>query len=142
MKNGYGVWTDDSGDKYKGTFVKNKKDGYGEYYWTDGKKYIGYYKNDKKNGFGKYFWKDGTTYEGYFLNDLKHGEGIVSYGDGRTARLQWFEGAVVPRQKEKTQSSVKRAMSKNSSEKGDRKDKGIKGSATSSKGRQAKPAIL
>ena len=33
------------------------------------------------------------------MNDLKHGEGIVSYGDGRTARLQWFEGAVVPRQK-------------------------------------------
>ena len=32
-------------------------------------------------------------------------------------------------------------MSKTSSEK-DRKEKGIKGSATSSKGRQAKPAIL
>ena len=105
-------------------------------------KYEGHYKHDKKNGFGKYFWKDGTTYEGYFLNDLKHGEGIVSYGDGRTARLQWFEGAVVPRQKEKTQSAVRRGTSKSGSEKGDRKERTMKGSATSSKGRQPRPAIL
>lgn len=41
MKNGYGIWADDSGDVYKGNFLKNKKDGYGEYYWAHGKVFKG-----------------------------------------------------------------------------------------------------
>ena len=35
---------------------------------------------------------------------------MVNYGDGRVARLQWFEGAVVPREVNK--SGAKRATSR------------------------------
>ena len=92
MRNGSGIW------------VVNHLD-------SNSDRYEGQYKNDKKNGFGIYSWKDGTSYEGEFLNDLKHGEGVVNYGDGRVARLQWFEGAVVPREVNK--SGAKRATSRN-----------------------------
>ena len=43
-KNGYGVFTWESGNVYKGGYVDDERDGYGEMFWTDGSIYQGEWK--------------------------------------------------------------------------------------------------
>ena len=43
-KNGYGVFSWESGNIYKGTYVDDERDGYGEMFWTDGSIYQGEWK--------------------------------------------------------------------------------------------------
>ena len=38
-KNGYGVFSWESGNIYKGNYLDDERDGYGEMFWTDGSFY-------------------------------------------------------------------------------------------------------
>ena len=61
---------------YDGEYKKGLKDGYGIYYYQNGEKYEGKFRNGIREGKGVFFWKDGNKWEGYFKNNEMNGEGI------------------------------------------------------------------
>ena len=58
FKEGQGVMTYVSGNRYDGNWKHNKKDGFGTMYWTvnTNEKYYGMWKDNKQNGFGVHIW--------------------------------------------------------------------------------------
>jgi len=42
----------------------DKKNGYGVFTWESGNVYKGYYKDDERDGFGEMTWVDGSMYKG------------------------------------------------------------------------------
>ena len=64
-------------EQYHGQTFGGMKEGYGVYYYENGDKYDGNWKNDKKEGKGYYFYNQtGEVYKGNFNNDLPNGMGI------------------------------------------------------------------
>ena len=53
-----------------------KKHGKGVLYLNTGDKYEGYFIEDKREGKGIYTWKCGSKWEGSFVNGALHGKGI------------------------------------------------------------------
>ena len=73
-KQGKGVKTWLSGDRYEGDFVEDRKEGEGKYVWSPrgpsaGESYIGAYQNDLRNGYGVYTWPSGDEYAGQWVDD-------------------------------------------------------------------------
>jgi len=64
-------------NKFKGTFVNNKRTGFGVMKFTKtGSRFEGQWLNDQKHGKGiEHYGKLGSRFEGYWLNDKKHGYG-------------------------------------------------------------------
>jgi hypothetical protein len=54
IRNGYGAYTYENGEKYEGEFENGLRSGSGEYHYSDGSIYRGEWLNDKKMGFGSY----------------------------------------------------------------------------------------
>jgi hypothetical protein len=42
----------------------DKKHGYGIFSWESGNMYKGNYKDDERDGYGEMYWTDGTVYKG------------------------------------------------------------------------------
>ncbi len=73
-KQGKGVKTWPSGDRYEGEFVEDRKEGRGKYTWSPrgpsaGESYSGAYLNDRRHGYGIYEWPSGDRYAGEWAND-------------------------------------------------------------------------
>ena len=73
-KHGYGVFTWESGNMYKGNYVEDERDGYGEMYWTDGTVYKGQWKKGCQHGPGKMLQPDGSVLEGFFQMNVYMGK--------------------------------------------------------------------
>jgi hypothetical protein len=78
-KNGYGVFTWESGNVYRGSYLDDERDGYGEMFWTDGSIYQGEWKQGIQHGYGKMTFPDGTIKEGRFENNIFVGGEGSSY---------------------------------------------------------------
>jgi hypothetical protein len=73
-KQGKGVKTWPSGDRYEGDFVGDRKEGIGKYTWSPrgasaGESYSGAYLNDRREGYGVYEWPSGDRYAGQWADD-------------------------------------------------------------------------
>ena len=73
-KQGKGVKTWPSGDRYEGEFGQDRKEGVGKYTWSPrgpsaGESYSGAYLNDRRHGYGVYEWPSGDRYSGPWAND-------------------------------------------------------------------------
>jgi len=73
-KQGKGVKTWPSGDRYEGEFVEDRKEGTGRYTWSPrgpsaGESYSGAYLDDQRHGYGQYAWPSGDRYSGPWAND-------------------------------------------------------------------------
>ncbi len=53
-----GVFRWISGERYEGSYVKDKRAGYGVYYWANGEKYEGEWEDDQRSGIGTLFDRD------------------------------------------------------------------------------------
>ncbi|MBR2024396.1 MAG: hypothetical protein IKA02_01160, partial [Clostridia bacterium] len=91
-RNGYGVYTWNSGSRYQGEWVDDVRLGYGRFFWTDGGRYEGMWKNDKMNGMGVYYGANGSYYAGEWKDDNKYrGKQFYSWGtyEGEWANKTW-----------------------------------------------------
>jgi hypothetical protein len=73
-KQGKGVKTWPSGDRFEGDFVDDRKEGTGKYSWSSrgasaGENYSGAYLNDRRQGYGVYEWPSGDRYAGQWTDD-------------------------------------------------------------------------
>ncbi len=73
-KQGHGVETWPSGDRYDGEFVADRKEGQGTYAWSPrgphaGESYSGGFVNDLRQGYGVYAWPSGDRYAGPWEKD-------------------------------------------------------------------------
>ena len=88
-RSGYGVFTWETGNYYKGHFFNNLRHGYGEMYWTDGSYYKGMWEKGIQNGEGELVIPGEEPRKGIFLNnklqrDLDPGENsVISEGNHR-----------------------------------------------------------
>ena len=70
LKHGKGKWkkqltsTTTPCNQYDGDYVKDHKNGYGVFSWESGNMYKGGYKDDERDGFGEMFWTDCSIYQG------------------------------------------------------------------------------
>jgi len=80
----------DSGDKYEGALLDEKKSGRGVYNWPSGNKYEGAWRDDKRSGHGTFTWADGDKYEGAWHENDMHGQGTFTSNTGWS-----FTGALV-----------------------------------------------
>ena len=82
-KCGYGKLIFESGDIYEGRFLNNKFDGEGHYYYKkNGNEYIGEYSNGLFNGEGMYKWNENEYYKGQYKNGIKEGKGEIRKENG------------------------------------------------------------
>ena len=81
--NGEGILLSINGDFYKGDFTLGKIEGNGVYHSFQEKyNYFGEFKNNKFHGKGKIIYDDHTTYEGNFSEGYFEGEGNLLFVDG------------------------------------------------------------
>lgn len=72
-----------SGESYNGSWSSCEKDGDGVYTYASGDKYTGTFVKDKRSGKGVMEWKlTGDVYVGEFFLDQMHGAGVMKYGNG------------------------------------------------------------
>lgn len=77
-KQGRGVKTWPSGDRYDGEFVEDRKEGTGTYTWSSsgpaaGQSYSGAFAHDRRSGYGVYQWPSGDRYAGPWADDAVAG---------------------------------------------------------------------
>jgi hypothetical protein len=82
IQNGYGVFVDLSGNRYRGEIREGKRNGYGIDEYPDGSRYEGENLNDQKSGHGVYIYSNGGMYEGEFASDHANGWGEYYHRDG------------------------------------------------------------
>ena len=79
--------------EYVGGFKAGRKDGRGVKTWPSGDRYEGEFVNGRKEGHGTYTWGrgpwEGERYEGAYQNDLRHGEGTYTWPTGDVYRGPW-----------------------------------------------------
>ena len=87
---GLGIYTFQTGYRYKGEFNDNKPNGQGVFSSPDGQRYEGQFKDNNREGYGvmtysdRGMYQEGSHYEGEWKNDKRDGQGIMTYlDDGR-----------------------------------------------------------
>jgi|GEM_PF-416126 hypothetical protein len=90
--NGYGTWVFESGEKFVGNWVNQKRNGFGTNYWVTGNWYRGEWIDDQRNGEGTYQFKNGDKYVGQWKNDKYDGEGTYTYINGTIEKGFWANG--------------------------------------------------
>ena len=71
MKSGSGIYNYANGDKYDGSYDKDKMHGIGEYNRkSDGAIFKGSWANDKRNGIGLDWFPNGNFYQGTYKDEL------------------------------------------------------------------------
>ena len=77
MKNGKGKWKKMGNtancNSYEGEYLNDKKNGFGVFTWESGNIYKGNYKDDERDGFGEMHWTDGSIYKGLWRQGIQHG---------------------------------------------------------------------
>ncbi len=81
LKHGTGTYTYNNGDKYVGEFKNDNVDGKGTFTFNNGEKYVGDFKNGKREGQGVNNYSNGDLYVGQFQNDLQHGQGTYTFSN-------------------------------------------------------------
>jgi hypothetical protein len=87
--NGYGTYIWQSGEKYEGNWVNDKRNGFGTNYFVTGEWYKGEWIDDKRNGKGTNFYTNGEKYEGQWQGDQKQGYGTYTYLSGEVQTGMW-----------------------------------------------------
>lgn len=82
------------GGSFAGNFARGLAEGYGERVYADGSSYKGYFSGGVKSGYGEFEYADGSSYKGYFANDMRHGEGEYRFAGGDTYTGE-FENNVI-----------------------------------------------
>jgi hypothetical protein len=77
-KHGKGNETDVNGNKYEGSFQRDKKHGKGKLLYSRGDCYEGDFENDNRHGYGVHVYGNGRKYEGDFLDNNRHGKGKMT----------------------------------------------------------------
>lgn len=74
MKHGKGKWKKIANaqicNSYDGEYNMDKKNGYGVFTWESGNIYKGNYKDDEREGYGEMFWTDGSIYKGQWRQGI------------------------------------------------------------------------
>ena len=83
------------GNLYVGQWRNNEKDGLGTFYYKTGDKYIGEFKAGKKNGKGYFISNDGNKYVGFFEENKKNGPGLIYLKTGKKCRELWCNGLLI-----------------------------------------------
>jgi hypothetical protein len=86
--NCFGTYTS-NGEKYVGTWEKNKYHGQGTYTHSNGDKYVGTWKGDFYHGQGTLTYSDGDKYVGAYKEGRQHGQGIYSFTNGDVDEGEW-----------------------------------------------------
>jgi hypothetical protein len=93
LKSGSGINTYASGNKYDGSFDKDKMHGIGEFRWADGKIYKGSFANGKITGIGLDWYPNGNHYQGNYKDDKRDGLFIIHFkASGDTADVEFQDG--------------------------------------------------
>ena len=95
LRNGKGVETWKSGNRFVGDFINDKREGYGIYYFSNGGIYDGNWKNGKKEGFGIEYYTDGDRYEGKWKNGKRNGQGVYFYKNGDREMGNYYNGDTI-----------------------------------------------
>jgi hypothetical protein len=90
--NGYGSYTDASGNKYTGEWKDGKPHGRGKYEFSSGNIYEGNFGNGDFEGHGVYRWADGDIYDGSWKNDKREGHGVFRWANGNIYDGSWKNG--------------------------------------------------
>ena len=74
MKFGKGRWRKkvnvQNCNTYEGQYEYDKKNGFGMFTWESGNVYKGCYKNDERHGYGEMHWTDGSCYKGEWVHGI------------------------------------------------------------------------
>lgn len=85
--------------EYRGDFHAGRKQGKGIKTWPSGDRYDGEFVEDRKEGVGKYTWSPrgrsaGESYGGTYVNDLRHGHGVYEWPSGDHYAGEWTNDAI------------------------------------------------
>ena len=75
IKDGYGIYSWNSGNKYDGIWEDSKKNGIGTLMFSIGDFCTGKFEDNELNGTGAYIWTNGNVYVGDFKAGKKEGTG-------------------------------------------------------------------
>lgn len=69
LKHGKGKWKKQLNssvpcNQYDGEYANDRKNGFGVFSWESGNVYRGGYLDDERDGYGEMFWTDGSFYQG------------------------------------------------------------------------------
>lgn len=82
MRNGQGVYTWVSGNRYEGTWLAGKRHGKGKLIHASGAVYDGDFSEDLEHGRGVMRWPNGASYEGEYSHGKFHGIGVYLSAQG------------------------------------------------------------
>ncbi len=99
MATGTGIALLDTGSRYEGEWLANKRHGEGVFYWSDGQRYEGTYEGDTRNGLGTYYWPNGEKYTGQWKEDKRNGQGTFYGKDGKVVKGIWKNDKLVQQAK-------------------------------------------
>ena len=94
LKQGHGLYTWESGDRYEGTFAGDRPDGKGTYKFFNGDSYEGEVKQGVIAGRGVYVARNGDTFEGPFVNGKLEGVGVYKFATGDRYEGEMHEGRI------------------------------------------------
>ena len=93
LREGFGIYKYNNGDKYMGKWKNNLEEGDGRYIYNNGDIYDGNYKEGKREGKGLLKYnkqKDNIIqFYGEWKNDKRNGEGIIYYKNGDELEGIW-----------------------------------------------------
>ncbi len=100
--NGQGVFSSPDGQRYEGQFKDGKLSGQGEMTYPDGRRYEGQFKDNNREGYGvmtysdRGMYQEGSHYEGEWKNDKRDGQGIMTYlDDGRSLEGEFKDNVFI-----------------------------------------------
>ena len=91
--NGYGTFTWNNGDFYKGNWVDDLRTGYGEFYNHEGGKTVGFFFHNIYIGIIRKVGLDGIKYTVQTLGDASHGDVEILYESGNRYNGMWYGGS-------------------------------------------------
>jgi hypothetical protein len=91
-KEGKGVMTWSSGDRYEGEFRNGTMEYKGVMKWKNGDRYEGYWQKGKMHGVGTLTYANGDRYHGTFIRNKMNTYGTMTYANGTTYTGPWNDG--------------------------------------------------
>ena len=85
----------EDGSMYEGSYRDHKKEGKGVFSWASGEKYEGEFVGGMPCGIGVKTFADGRRYEGRWRDNKYHGKGKFIERDGTVTVAEWHMGAKI-----------------------------------------------